>query len=57
MSLGHNLFEQQVFQRAFALWKHDGCPEGLADEYYERALELVLEEDPSGVTKSRTDER
>lgn len=34
-------------ERAYFLWQQDGCPEGRADEYWERAGELIgMENNP-----------
>lgn len=32
--------ERRVSVRAYHLWEADGCPDGKADEYWERAREL-----------------
>ena len=32
--------EERLRERAYFLWQEDGCPEGRADEYWERAREL-----------------
>jgi hypothetical protein len=34
-----------IIERAYGLWRKDGCPEGLADEHSEAARDLVLAED------------
>jgi hypothetical protein len=34
--------EQAVRERAYHLWEQDGCPEGQADEYWQRALDQHL---------------
>ena len=36
--------EQAVRERAYFLWQGDGCPEGRADEYWQRADEQHLRE-------------
>lgn len=36
--------EQIVRERAYFLWKQDGCPEGRAEEYWHRALDQHLRE-------------
>jgi hypothetical protein len=33
--------EKRIRERAYHLWEADGCPHGRADEYWERASELV----------------
>ena len=30
-------FEQRVRERAYFLWQQDGCPDGLADRYWQQA--------------------
>ena len=36
--------EQDIRQRAYLLWEQDGCPEGRADEYWQRASHQHLRE-------------
>jgi hypothetical protein len=36
--------EQPIRERAYQLWQADGAPEGKADEYWHRALELIERE-------------
>jgi hypothetical protein len=39
--------QQRIRQRAYHLWEADGRPEGRAEEYWERARELIgIEESP-----------
>jgi len=33
--------QQLIRKRAYHLWEADGCPDGQADEFWERARELV----------------
>jgi hypothetical protein len=40
--------EQRIRERAYHLWEADGCPHGNADEYWERARELIgMESNPT----------
>jgi hypothetical protein len=36
--------DQAVRERAYLLWEKDGCPEGRAEEYWQRALDQHLRE-------------
>lgn len=36
--------ETRIRDLAYALWKQDGCPEGRAEEYWERARRFITEE-------------
>jgi hypothetical protein len=36
---------QRQRERAYYLWERDGCPDGHADEYWERAGELLAMQD------------
>ncbi len=38
----------RIRERAYFLWQADGCPHGRADEYWERARELIGMEDSAG---------
>ncbi len=40
--------ETRIRERAYFLWEADGCPEGRADEFWERARELIGMEDSAG---------
>jgi len=40
--------EARVRERAYLLWEADGRPEGRADEFWERARELVGMEESAG---------
>jgi hypothetical protein len=40
-------FEARVRTRAYELWENDGSPAGMADEYWERALQQIVAESPS----------
>ena len=40
--------EARIRERAYLLWEADGCPEGRADEYWERARELGGMEESKG---------
>jgi Protein of unknown function (DUF2934) len=40
--------ENRIRERAYYLWLQDGCPEGRAEEYWERARELQAIEDSKG---------
>jgi hypothetical protein len=40
--------EARIRERAYLLWEQDGCPHGRADEYWERARELIGMEDSRG---------
>jgi Protein of unknown function (DUF2934) len=33
-------FEQRIRERAYFLWQQDGCPDGQADQHWERASEI-----------------
>jgi hypothetical protein len=37
--------ETRIRERAYALWDQDGRPEGRADEYWEKARQLIEAED------------
>ena len=39
--------EQRIRERAYFLWRHEGCPEGRADEHWHRARELERREGAS----------
>jgi hypothetical protein len=43
-------FEKRVRDRAYKLWKEEGCPEGRADVHWEKARELVAIENNIDVT-------
>jgi hypothetical protein len=32
--------EQRIRECAYFLWEQDGCPDGFADQYWERACEI-----------------
>jgi Protein of unknown function (DUF2934) len=32
--------EQRIRERAYFLWERDGCPDGYAEQYWERASEI-----------------
>jgi hypothetical protein len=40
--------EARIRERAYFLWEADGCPEGRAEEFWERARELIGMEDSRG---------
>ncbi len=40
--------EARIRERAYHLWEQDGCPHGRADEFWERARELIGMEDSAG---------
>jgi hypothetical protein len=40
--------EARIRERAYLLWEQDGCPVGRADEFWERARELVGMEESRG---------
>lgn len=40
--------EARIRARAYKLWEEDGRPEGRADEFWERAEELIAMEDNAG---------
>ena len=40
--------EARIREKAYQLWEADGCPEGRADEFWERARELIGMEDSAG---------
>jgi hypothetical protein len=44
--------EQRIRERAYQLWQADGAPDGKADEYWHRAMEL-LEREASNPGASR----
>ena len=48
MSYTYQELEQRIRERAYALWEADGRPEGKADEYWERAREMIAAEEASG---------
>ncbi|MDR3530078.1 MAG: DUF2934 domain-containing protein [Rhodopila sp.] len=33
-------FEQRIRERAYFLWQQDGCPDGHADQHWERARDI-----------------
>ena len=37
--------EHRIRERAYHLWQADGCPEGRAQEYWERAQASINDED------------
>ena len=37
--------EHRIRERAYRLWEADGCPEGRAQEYWERAQASINNED------------
>jgi hypothetical protein len=39
---------ERIRERAYFLWEQDGCPDGQADEYWERARELQAVADSVG---------
>jgi hypothetical protein len=43
-------FEQRVRERAYRMWQEAGCPEGRADEHWDKARELVAIEDNQKIT-------
>jgi hypothetical protein len=34
--------EQRIRERAYFLWEKDGCPDGHADQYWERARAIEI---------------
>jgi hypothetical protein len=36
--------EQRIRERAYHMWKMEGCPEGRADQYWLRAKEMIESE-------------
>ena len=36
---------QRIQERAYRIWKEEGCPEGRADEHWDKASELVAIEE------------
>ncbi len=40
--------DQRIRERAYHLWEADGAPEGRAEEYWERARELIGMEESNG---------
>ena len=42
--------EQRVRDRAYKLWREEGCPEGRAEVHWEKARELVAIEDNIDLT-------
>jgi hypothetical protein len=40
--------EARIREKAYHLWEGDGCPHGRADEFWERARELVGMEESAG---------
>jgi hypothetical protein len=36
--------EQRIRERAYHMWEAEGCPEGRADQYWNRAKELMEDE-------------
>lgn len=48
MSAAADSLEERIRIRAYYLWQADGCPEGRAQEFWERARELTaIEDNPS----------
>jgi hypothetical protein len=43
-------FEERVRQRAYRLWRDEGCPEGRSDVHWEKARELVAIEENLDLT-------
>jgi hypothetical protein len=41
----HSWNEERIRLLAHRLWLLDGCPEGRADEHWDRASKMVAEED------------
>jgi len=39
--------EQGLRERAYFLWRQEGCPDGQADQHWKRARELEAERDAS----------
>jgi hypothetical protein len=40
--------ETRVRERAYFLWEAEGCPDGRADEFWQRARKLIGMEEPGG---------
>jgi len=40
--------EARIRERAYFLWEADGCPQGRAEEFWERARELIGFEESAG---------
>lgn len=43
-------FEKRVRERAYKLWREEGCPEGRAEVHWDKARELVAIEDNIDLT-------
>src|SRR5829696_2843582 len=43
-------FDERVKQRAYRLWVEEGCPEGRSDVHWDRARELVADEENHKLT-------
>lgn len=43
--------EARIRERAYMLWKADGCPHGRDAEFWERAKELIGMEDSTGAAE------
>ena len=39
--------EQRIRERAYYMWRHEGCPEGRADEHWHRAREIEADNGPN----------
>jgi hypothetical protein len=44
--------EQRIRERAHRMWESDGCPEGMEDQYWNRAQELIEDENQSAYPPS-----
>jgi hypothetical protein len=49
-----NDFEARIRTRAYELWEKDASPEGVADEYWERALRQLAAEGVIGQDAATT---
>ena len=46
--------EQIIRERAYSMWEADGCPEGSADLYWNRAKEMIEAEHQSAYPPSQS---
>lgn len=42
--------QDRIRRRAYEMWERDGSPEGRAEEFWQRAITSIEEEDSSGQT-------
>lgn len=45
--------EMRIRERAYQLWKDEGCPDGKEGEHWEKARRMIESEEPSSVKQAR----